>query len=503
MSVFLGIDAGTTSLKAALFDLDGRMLALAREEYSLDSPAPTVIEIDAEIYWRACCSAVQAVIRTGRVAAEDIVGLAISSQGETLIPVDATGRPLRRAIVWMDGRAVAEAEALKARFDVDEAYHITGQPEITPVWPAAKLLWLKRHEPQVFAQAARFLLVEDFLMYRLAGQFVTDFSVHSTSMLVDMHRKDWWGPMLDFIGLSAGRLPRLAEPGTVVGPVASAAAQATGLSTRTLVVTGAMDQMLGAMGGGNIAPGVVTETTGGALVILVTTSAPHFDPARRVPCYYHARPDTYCIQPYGQTGGMALRWFRDQFYPLETQVAANAGLDPYDLLTAAAARVAPGCDGLVMLPHLEGAFTPEMNQAARAVFFGATLSHTRAHFTRAVLEAVAYMLKRNLDLVEGLGVTANEIRSLGGGARSDLWLQIKADVLQKPVLTVEAEESACLGAALLAATATGCLPSLEAGVARMVRVRKTYLPDPTRRAAYARGYARYVELYDRLEPMFV
>ena len=503
MTTFLGIDAGTTSMKAALFDLEGHLLAIDRQEYQLVTPSPAIVELDAEVYWQACCRAVRNVMQQSGTPAEDVKALAISSQGETLIAVDKDGVPLRKAIVWLDNRAVEEAGLIARQFGVEQAFHVTGQPDITPTWPACKILWIKRNEPEIFARAAKFLLVEDYLLYRLTGQFVTEYSVQTSSLLVDIQNKVWWQPIFDFIGMSPDRMGRLMEPGDVVGPLSPAGAAAIGLSTRTIAVTGAMDQMIGAVGAGNIAPGVVTETTGGALAIAVTLDNPLFDPQRHIPCYYHARRDRYCLLPWVQTAGMAFKWFRDQFYHLEAQVAHECGLDPYDLMTRAAGEAPAGSDGLVVLPHLEGASCPEFNPAARAVFFGATLRHTKAHFARGIMESVAYMLKKNLDLVEGLGINVAEIRSMGGGARSDLWLKIKADVLQKPVTAVEVEEAACLGAALTAAVATGSFVSLEEGVSHMVRLRETIQPDRDHYAAYQKGYAQYLELYERLAPMFV
>jgi xylulokinase len=274
------------------------------------------------------------------------------------------------------------------------------------------------------------------------------------------------------------------------------------MTTNTIAVTGAIDQVVGAVGAGNIVPDVVTETTGGALAILVTSHEPLFDPQRRIPVHYHARPDTYCLMAWAQTAGMALRWFRDQFYHLETQVSIDSGLDAYDLMTRAAEQVPPGADGLVVLPHLEGAACPEFNPDARAVFFGATLMHTKAHFVRGILESVAFMLKKNLDIIEQMGIAVCEIRSMGGGARSDLWLRIKADVLQKPVRAVEVEETACLGAALMAATATGYYDDLDEAVAETVRLREAVEPLPDHAQVYAERYRQYRELYERLAPLF-
>jgi xylulokinase len=302
--------------------------------------------------------------------------------------------------------------------------------------------------------------------------------------------------------VTEGQFGRLVEPGAAIGKLDARGAAEAGLSVSTLAVAGALDQTIGALGAGNVTPGVVSETTGGALAVVATTAGPVFDPLRRLPCFYHARPGHYCLFPWGQTAGMALKWFRDEFYRAERVAAAQAGSDAYDLITAEAELAPPGCDGMTALPHLEGAFTPEYNPAARAVFFGATLRSGRGHFARALMEGVTYMLKRQVDLIEGLGVEVGEIRSIGGGARSPLWLRMKADTLGKTVRTVESEETACLGAAMLGAVATGCYAGLDEAATAMVRLKGTIEPDPKHRAAYAEGYARYCELYDRLAPMF-
>jgi sugar (pentulose or hexulose) kinase len=499
---FLGIDAGTTSLKAALFDEAGHLLASAGEEYRLLTPGPAVVELDPEVYWDACCRAIRAAVAKGGVAAGRISALAISSQGETLIPVDPAGRPTRNAIVWLDNRAVDEALEIGGRLDVETAYRISGQPEVTPTWPACKILWLRRHEPATFVRSAYYLLVEDFLLHRLTGAFVTDCSVQSSSLLLDISGKRWWPAALEAAGIGAGQLGRLLQPGAIVGPLSRAGAEATGLTPRTLAVTGGMDQMLGAVGAGNITAGVISEMTGGALAVVATTDQPRFDPLRRVPCHYHGRPNLFALLAWNQTAGMALKWFRDEFCAAEMEAAARAGRDTYDDLMLMAAAAPAGCQGMTMLPHLEGAACPEFNPGATGVFFGATLRHGRPHFIRSILEAVAYMLRQDVELVEELGASAQEIRSIGGGARSPLWVQIKADVLQCPVTTLACEEVACLGAAMSAATAAGHFASLEEAAATMVRTRRTFEPDAANAAVYEAGYQRYLELYRRLEPMF-
>ena len=502
MPYFLGIDAGTTSMKAALFDLAGRQLAVAREEIALSTPAPARVECAAETYWSACQSVVRQVVMRSGAQAGEVATLAISSQAETLIPVDATGRALRPAIVWLDNRAGDEAAELAARFGAEAMFRISGQPESAPTWPACKLLWLRRHEPRIFDRAAKFLLLEDYLLYRLTGEAFTEHSLQTSSYMLDITARDWWQPMLDYLEVGAERLGQLRGPGSVLAPLSGAGAAAVGLTRGTRAVAAGIDQAVGAVGAGNVAPGVITETTGAALAVVATIDRPYFDPQRRLPCYCHALPDLHCLLPWGQTAGMALRWFRDEFFAAETADARARGEDPYAALTAAAASAPPGSDGLIVLPHLEGAFTPEYNPAARAVFFGATLRTGRGHFVRGVMESVAFMLKRQVDLVEEMGFPVAEVRSIGGGAASELWLQIKADTLGKPVLTVDAAETGCLGAALLGAVAEGHYASAAEAVAAMVRTKETLEPDPTRAARYAESYARYCELYERLASFF-
>jgi xylulokinase len=362
---------------------------------------------------------------------------------------------------------------------------------------------MRRHTPDVFRRTHKFLWLEDYLLYRLTGQFVTSTAQQTSSLMLDIQAQDWWPDMMAYVGITPSRLGKLMKPGEPVGVITKQAAEEFRLTDKTITVTGSMDQAIAALGAGNIAPGMVVESTGGALGIVATLNAPLFDPMRRVPCYLHAIPDTYCLLPWGQTAGMALKWFRDQFYTFEAESARQAGRDPYDDMTAEAACVPAGCDGLVMLPHLEGAFCPEFNPRAKGVFYGATLRHGRSHFIRAILESVAFMLKRNLDLVEGLGIPVKTITSLGGGARSPLWLQIKADVLQKPVQTVQVEEAACLGTAILGAVAAGVYPTIASAVSQMVQYKEVLQPEPKNCQVYQQRYEDYIALYNHLAPMFV
>lgn len=499
--MFLGIDAGTTAMKAALFSQNGELIAVSSQEYTLETPKLAWVELDPRVYWQKCVQVIAEVLKITGCKPQDIQALAISSQAETLICLDCNGQPVRKAIVWLDNRAVEEAAEIAAKFSREEIYHTTGQPEVTATWPACKILWIRRNEPAIFAATAHFLLVEDYLLYQLTGELVTEFALESSSLLVDIQAKKWWGKMLDVIGISTEQLPPLVDPGQTVGTICEKGSCETGLSTRTIAVAGAIDQVIGAVGSGNIAPGIISETTGGALGIVATLQNPTFDPGFRIPCHFHALPDTYCLLPWGQTAGMALRWFRDAIYAPGFS-RNQSDVDLYDQMTAKAALIAPGAEKLVFLPHLEGAACPEFNAAARGVFFGLTLRHTQAHMIRAILESVAFMLKKNLEIVESLGIDIKEIRSVGGGAKSDLWLQIKADVLQKPVKRVNIDEAACLGAAILASVAAGAYRDVNESASQMVHIGKTFYPNPDHNSNYLEGYRQYVRLYEYLEPMF-
>ncbi len=501
MVLLLGIDVGTTSVKAGVFDAQGGCRGMVRRDYTLQTSSIDQVEMDAETYWEAVCGVVRQVLAKNGISGQDIAGIGVSSQGETVIPVDESGQPLHPAIVWLDNRAHAEAQELEARLG-EFVYHHTGIPNINPTWTACKIAWLASHRPDVFKTAAKFLLVQDFIVFRFTNRFVTEGSIACTTLLYDIVTHTWWQEALSAIGLNADRLPEISTPGAIAGTLTAPAAEALNLPAGLPVVLGGMDQAAGAVGCGNISAEMVSETTGGALAIQVTVERPDVDPQKLVPVYVHSVPGRYLFVPVCDTGGMALKWFRDQFNQAEIETARQTGQDAYDLMTRSAQEIAPGSDGLIMLPHLTGAFSPEYNPQARGVFFGFTLYHQKAHFTRAVLEAVAFMLRRNLALIAQAGIQAREIRSTGGGAASRLWRQIKADVCQVPVVTLKNNDTAVLGDALLAGVAIGMFSSPEEGVKAMVSTDEKLAPDPANIGVYETAYQNYCQLYDALDPVF-
>ncbi len=496
--LFLGVDAGTTALKVGLFDENGFAVATASEEYALITLSVDWVEVDAEIYWQALTRAVHRIIAAIPARVNEITALTISSQGETTIAVDQQGRALYPAMVWLDNRARVQAERISARFDPREVYTATGNPEIVPMWTACKILWLKENEPQIFTRTHKFLFVADFLRHRLTGRFITDGALTCSSLLWDARRNDWWDDMLACVGISRAQLSEPVAPGAIIGTLTRAAANELGLPSQVAVVAGGMDQSAGAVGAGNVRPGIISESTGGALTIQATIAKHDLDPNRRIPVNVHAFPGAYFFVAVCPTGGMTLRWFRDNFAQEEMRATQTTNHNGYRMMDDLARTIEPGCEGLTMLPHLMGAFSPEHNVNARGVFAGFTLRHTKAHFARAILEAGAFMLKRNLDGLRALNVTAPEIICTGGGANSSLWLQIKADVLQKPVATLAEQNTVILGSVIQAAVACGAHKNLDRACAAMIHRHQRIEPNPATRAAYIEAFVRYGELYDHL-----
>lgn len=503
MEYILALDLGTTALKIMLFRTDGTAVAKSSREYKLMTPTPLEVELPAETYWSAFKDGLSEVMALSKVKPSEIKSLGISAQGETLVAIDKDGNPLMNAIVWLDNRAQDEAAELSRHFSFgsEETWSVTGQVKSLPIWPSSKILWLRRNAPELFRRTAKFLLLEDYFIYRMTGSFVCEGSLTCTTAYWDFQKKAWWPDMLRYIGISDENLPEIRESGEIVGPIKPDIAVELGLSSETIVTTGALDQACGAIGVGNIKPGIVSVNTGAALAICATVNEPFFDPDGNLPLHYHAMPDSYFAHTCTM-GGMVLRWFRDGFCQPEMTAGSLSGIDAYDILSKEAAQVAPGSDGLVMLPHLQGAWAPEFNPKAKGVFYGITLHHTRPYFVRAIMEAIAYAIRNSLKVLEGKGIRSSEIRSLGGGSRSKVWGQIKADVIQQPVYTMKNEEAGCLGAAILAGVAIGTYKSVEDAVTKVVAVDDRIEPNPNNAGVYDKAFDRYIGLYNSLLSTF-
>lgn len=466
---YLGIDIGTTSIKAAVFAKDGTRLALRSVDYTLDTDAATgYIEFPAEKYVEMCKNVIDELTQEcGKIDA-----LSIDTQGETIIFTDERGTPVHPAIVWLDNRATAEADAIKDKFGNKLVYEITGQPEITAGWPASKVLWLKNNKPDVFAKTKMIFMLEDYILYSLTGIFVTEPTIQSSTIYYDVSKGKWWSEMLDFVGINASMLPKVVKSADCVG-------EYKGIK----VVSGMLDQIAGTLGAGVTDETKISEMTGTIMAICVMTDKiPPYNPDSIIPCHLHAIDGKYCLILWSSTAGMALKWFKNQF-------AENFSFRELDEL---AENIAPGSDGLTMLPYFCGSTMPKYNPDARAAFSGINLSHTRGHFARAIMEAIAFTLKQNLEYVGDESI--KEIRITGGGAASPLWATIKSDVTGKVLKTLSEGETACLGSALAAAVGVGDFASLKEAVDSVVKTKKTYAPTGL-------DYTEAYEKYNKLDKM--
>lgn len=463
---YLGIDIGTTSLKAAVFDNEGNRFALRSVDYTLDTDASTgFIEFDAMKYVSMCKMVVdELVAECGGVDA-----ISVDTQGETLVFTDENGKPLCPAIVWLDNRAVAEADAIKSKFGNELVYNVTGQAEIAAGWPASKVLWLKNNKPDLFFKVEKIFLLEDWILYNLTGNFVTEPTIQSSSLYYNIVDSCWWEEMLDFIGISKSKLPKFVKTATVVG-------EYKGIK----VVSGMLDQIAGTIGAGVTSSDKISEMTGTIMAIcIMTDKLPAYNPDSIVPCHVHAIDNKYCLILCSSTAGMALKWFKNNF-------AENYSFRELDEL---AKDIAPGSDGLVMLPYFCGSSTPKYNPNIKATFSGIDLAHTRGHFARAIMEAIAFNLRQNLDSV-GLD-TISELRITGGGASSPLWATIKANVVGKELKTLKEGETACLGSALCAAVGIGDFASLAEASDKVVKTDKVYTPSGL---DYSEAFENYCKL---------
>ena len=486
----LTIDAGTTAIKICIVDEKFHILSCVSREYDLHTEDNRVT-LNPEIYWDNITSGIREILKENEGVS--IAGISVTTQGETMIPVDAEGNALYDAVVWLDGRAVAQAEEINRRMDKEFFYMTTGVPECNALCPISKLLWFYEEEREIYDKTKYFMLLEDYILFHLTGRMVTEKSLLSTTGYFDIVRDKVWDELLLMLHLDPAKIPPAFDCGSRVGKVSQKAAEETGISEQVWAVTGAMDQVCGAIGAGNFYPGGLTETTGTALCIGKTMQKQSVDPRYPIPVYRHYKEDLQLLLPVCMTAGMALKWFKDTFCETEIKLAGETGKDVYTILSELAEESQPLAGGVVMLPYLAGSLQPYQSDSYRGGFLGVGLNSRKKDFIRALMEGVSYMLKENLVLLQQIGANGSTIISMGGGSRSDLWCQIKADVTGLTVYTLKESEVASIGAAML------CRMGLEdgkvlSGQDLTEQVRKTYSPQADRQQQYLDGYRRYSDL---------
>ena len=503
MTVYLlGIDVGTTGSKALLVDAGGAVKASATTEYPMSTPRPLWAEQNPADWWDATVTSIRRVLEEGGLQdrPDQVTGVGLTGQMHGLVLLDGAGNVLRPCIMWNDQRTAAQCTAITQRVGAENVLRLTGNP-VLPGFTAPKIVWVREHEPDTFAQVAKVLLPKDYVRYRLTGGFFGEVSDASGTSLFDVGRRQWSKEMLEALEIPRRWLPEVTESPVVSAHVSGHAASETGLLEGTPVVGGGGDQAAQAVGTGIVAEGVVSATLGTSGVVFAASKTYRVEPEGRLHAFCHAVPGMWHLMGVMLSAAGSFRWYRDTLGDLERAQAEESGRDPYDLLTEAAAEVPPGCEGLLFLPYLTGERTPYPDPNARGVFFGLTLRHGKAHLTRAVLEGVTYGLCDSLELMRGLGLSIEQVRASGGGVRSLLWRQILADVFDTEIVTVNVTEGAAYGAALLAGVGTGVYATVTAACDAAIRVTGRTEPGPAV-SVYADYYPRYRALYPALAPEF-
>jgi xylulokinase len=490
----LGIDVGTGGTRALVIDTEGRVIASATEEHqAFASPQIGWAEQNPSDWWRACGVAVRKALAQGRLRGDQIACVGLSGQMHGAVLLDEQARVVRPALIWCDVRTEKQGRDLTAQIGAERLIQLTCNPALAN-FTLTKCLWVRENEPENWNRVSSLLLPKDYVRLELTGERATDMADASGTLLFDVAHRRWSKEMLELVQMDESLLPALYESPEICGRVSAAGAAATGLQSGTPVVAGAGDQGAGAIGIGVVSPGTVSATIGTSGVVLAAMDGPALDPGGRLHTFCHAVPRRWLVMGVTQAAGLSLRWFRDQF-----GLGAGDQLESYDSLTAEAANAPPGCDGLLWAPYLMGERTPYLDPAARGMLAGLTASHTRAHVIRAILEGVAFSLRDTFTIFQENDVPVKTIRLGGGGARSALWRQIQADIYGQRVETVEAEEGAAYGAAILAGVGAKVWSSVDAASDAVVRVDRSMTPNSEDSPVMEKAYAAYRRIYPAMK----
>ncbi len=493
MTYLLGIDVSTTATKALLVDEKGQVVAVASSEYDFQTPHPQWSEQEPALWWEGAIQSIRQVLQDSGVAAENIRGIGLTGQMHGLVMLDEDGHVIRPAILWNDQRTAAQCDEIRRLLGKDRLIQITGNNALTG-FTAPKILWVKENEPEFFERTRHILLPKDYLRYRLTGEYATDKAGAAGTLLVNVRRRDWSRDLLDALEIPDEWMPPTNEGTDVTGYVTRVAAELTGLREGTPVVAGGGDQAAQAVGVGAIREGIIAVTLGTSGVIFASSNEPFIEPEGRLHAFCHAVPNRWHLMGVMLSAAGSLRWYRDAVAP---------GTDFGDLV-AEAEHVPPGSDGLLFLPYLTGERTPYPDPDVRGSFVGLTVRHGRPHMTRAVLEGVAFGLRDNFALMQQAGLPApDQVRISGGGARSPIWRQIIANILNTELVTVNTTEGAAFGAALLAGVGAGVWSSVDAACDATIRVGGTTRPQVDEAPRYTFYHQRYRDLYPALKEHYL
>lgn len=502
MSVYLGIDIGTSGTRTLAIREDGAILAAANAFYPLEIPQEGWSQQDPEDWWNATVSTVQSVLAEAEISAGDVAGIGLSGQMHGSVFLNADDEVIRPAILWNDQRTQAECDEIEsAAGGRAELIQLVSNPALTG-FTAPKILWLRNNEPANFEQLRKVLLPKDYIRFRLTGEYATEVSDASGTLLLDVVNRRWSSKLLDAIKLDAALLPEVHESEDVSGKVTAQVAKLLGIPAGVPVVGGGGDQAAGAVGNGIVAGGVVSATIGTSGVVFAHSDEVQTDAEGRVHTFCHAVRGKWHVMGCVLSAGGSLQWYRNELAQAESAVAAALGVDSYEVITQEAAQAPAGAEGLFFLPYLTGERTPHADPYARGAWVGLSLRHKRPHLARAVMEGATYAMRDSLEIIEGMNIPIDETRVSGGGARSAFWRQMQADIYGREVCTINAEEGPAYGVALLAAAGTGAYNDVVEACNATIAVTTRTPSDAATAAEYNRRYPIFRNLYRSLKDDF-
>jgi xylulokinase len=491
MEYVIGCDVGSQGTKAILLSTRGEFIGEAYEGYAIDYPHPLWAEQPVERWTEALTLGIRRLLSESGVPADHVRALSLATQVDGVIPIDSAGKPLHPAIIWMDRRAGAQCERARLNLQDEQIFQLTGL-NLDATHVAPKIRWLADERPEIYERAACFLLPGSYMAYALTGELGVDYSNASSTLLLDVHTKAWSSIMGSAFDIDLKKLAPVGAATARLGKLRPEMAESLGLSAETIVMIGCGDEHAACLGAGVTRPGLVGDIAGTAEPVCAASPQAAFDPTRLVETHCHADPDLWLLENPGFVSGGNIRWFRDQFAKGES----------YAALDVEAAAVPPGAEALTFLPSLMGAMAPTWNESARGTFAGFTLAHNRGHFFRALLEGTAYAVRDITTQMGAAGIELRELCVVGGGAKSRLWNQIKADVTGLQVNVPEITETTALGAAFLSLVGMGAYASLSEASEHIVKIRECIEPDPANESAYSEAYERYRQTYFATLPVF-
>jgi xylulokinase len=493
----VGLDIGTTGCKAVAFSNDGKMLASAGREYPLLHPFVGAAELDPQRVWQYVKDTLTDI--NLQVKSDPVKAIAVSSQGESCVPLDREGNPLANIVVTFDNRTIEQADWWAENVGIKKIFALTGMP-LHPMHTLSKMMWFKKHRQAVYERAWKFLCCEDYVIYKLTGTAALDPSLAARTMAFDVSSRRWSDEIISLAGVDKEKLADCFPSGTAVGQVKKDVAQDIRMKRKATVATGGHDQPCGALGSGVIVPGCAMNSTGSNDCILPVMEAVFLNERMlqsNYCCNPHVYGDLYCSIGFNLTGGLLVRWYRDNFASEQVRRAREQGKDPYEIIFA---EMGTEIRDLFILPHFVGSGTPSLDARSRGAIVGLTLDVRKENICRAIVDSINYEMKLNIECLEKAGVVIDTVRAIGGGAKSEKWLQMKSDVFAKPVYSLQVSEAASLGAAILAGKSINIYSSIPEAVDQLVRTNRCFEPRRELTRQYDEKYQKYKELYKSLKP---